>query len=76
MSYLDEHQQNTLKTFIARTPIYGYLSFKNNGSLSGINFYPKNSEIYNVIHDFIMKSTDPRDQFSKMLIIASIKKNL
>lgn len=49
LSYLDEHQQNILKTFIARTPIDGYLSFKNDGSLSGINFYPKNSEIYNVI---------------------------
>lgn len=76
LSYLDEHQQNTLKTFIARTPIDGYLSFKNDGSLSGINLYPKNSEIYNVIHDLIMKSTDPRYEFLKMLIIASIKKNL
>jgi hypothetical protein len=76
LSYLDEHQQIILKKFMGDKPIEGYLSFKNDGSLSGINLYPKGSEVYDVMCDLIKKSTDTRDEFSKLLLFESINNNL
>lgn len=74
--YLDQHQQNIMRKFIKKDSIEGWLSFKNDGSLSGITLYPKGQEIYNVMVDLIQKSTDPRDNFSKIVINESIKHNL
>jgi hypothetical protein len=76
LSYLDQNQQIILKKFMTNKPIDGFLSFKNDGSLSGINLYPKGSEVYDVICDLIKQSTDPRDEFSKLLMFESIKENL
>ena len=75
-SHLDIIQQETMNRFISDSYIDGWLSFKNDGSLSGINLYPKGTEVYNVISDLINKSTDPRDVFSKMMLEESNKKKL
>jgi hypothetical protein len=75
LSYLDETQQNIMKKFIKKESLDGWLSFKNDGSLSGLTLYPRGQEVYGVMLDLIQRSTDPRDVFTKMLVDEAIRRD-
>lgn len=75
-NHLDTIQHSTMTKFIMGRDIIGWLSFKNDGSLCGINIYCKGTEIYDVMVSLIKNSTDPRDDFSKMILRESEKRNL
>ena len=75
-SHLDTIQQSTMKAFMTGDKVDIWASGKNDGSLCGINIYPVGSEVHMVIRELIMNSTNPRDDFSRMILCESEKRNL
>ena len=70
LDYLDEIQRETIRTIVNKNnkgKINGWMSFKNDGSLSGWTLYPITHPSYLIMSQGIDSSNDPRDEFSKVI---------
>lgn len=66
--HLDDIQQEIMRKFQKREKIDAIASSKNDGSLSAWGLFPLNNPETTILVDLITKSTDERDNLSRMIV--------